>query len=117
MQYRVEYSPEFLRDLDEIWVYIYQEYQNPDAAERITNGIVDTTEILLTFPYSGRVVYLPGGMDSGYRILVFEGYVISYRVFQDVVQVTRAVSSLQDYMRVLFPWIRRSGKDDDDQSS
>ena len=43
MQYRVDYSPEFLRDLDEIWMYIFEEYQNPDAAERITDGIVDTT--------------------------------------------------------------------------
>ncbi len=111
MQYRVDYSPEFLRDLDDIWMYIYEKYQNPASAERITDGIVDATEILFTFPYSGQVVYLPGGMDSGYRMLVFEDYVISYRVLQDAVQVARVVHSLQDYMRVLFPWLRRPDND------
>ena len=115
MKYRVDYSPEFLRDLDEIWMYIYEEYQKPDSAERITDGIIDTTEILHTFPYSGQVVYLPGGMDSGYRMLVFENYVISYRVLQDVVQVARVVNSLQDYMRVLFPWLRRPNNYDEDE--
>ena len=52
MRYRVDYSPEFLRDLDEICMYICREYQDLNAAERITNGIVDTTETLSTFPYS-----------------------------------------------------------------
>ncbi len=115
MQYRVDYSPEFLRDLDEIWMYIYGEYKNPDAAERITDGIVNTTEILSAFPYSGQAVFLPGGMDSGYRMLVFENYVISYRVLQDKVQVARVVHALQDYMRELFPWLNRSGNDDEEQ--
>ena len=114
MRYRVDYSPEFLRDLDEIWMYICREYQDLNVAERITNGIVDTTEILSAFPYSGQTVFLPGGMDSGYRILVFENYVISYRVLQDSVQVARAVNSFQDYMRLLFPWMRRPGNDDDE---
>ncbi|MDQ7093596.1 type II toxin-antitoxin system RelE/ParE family toxin [Desulfosporosinus sp. PR] len=29
---KLRYSPEALKDLDEIWAYIYAELQNPDAA-------------------------------------------------------------------------------------
>ena len=115
MQYRVDYSPQFLRDLDDIWSYIVSEFDNTGAADRIADGIVDATEILFTFPFSGQQVFLPGGMDSGYRILVFEAYVIVYRVLHDQVQVVRAVHSSVDYMRVLFPWLRRTDSDDDDE--
>lgn len=108
MGYRVDYSPEFRRDLDNIWNYIVSEYQDTDAAERMTNGIVDMTEILFTFPFSGQPIFLPGGMDSGYRFLVFEAYVIVYRVLHDSVQVSRTVHSSADYMRVLFPWVRHT---------
>ena len=114
MQYRVDYSPEFQRDLDDIWNHIVSEYQDADAAERITNGIVDATEILFTFPLSGQAVFLPGGMDSGYRILVFESYVIVYRVFHDTVQVSRTVHASADYMRVMFPWLRHTGSYEDE---
>ncbi|MBQ9212173.1 MAG: type II toxin-antitoxin system RelE/ParE family toxin [Clostridia bacterium] len=114
MQYRVDYSPEFQRDLDDIWNYIVTEYQNADAAERITNGIVDATEFLFTFPLSGQPVFLPGGMDSGYRILVFEAYVIVYRVLHGAVQVSRAVHSSVDYMRIMFPRLYHTGYIEDE---
>ena len=51
-------------------------------------------------------------MDSGYRMLVFEAYVIVYKVLHDKVQVVRTVHSSVDYMRVLFPWLRRTENDD-----
>ena len=40
MRYRINYSPEFLNDLFEIGDYIESQYQNPQAADRITDGIV-----------------------------------------------------------------------------
>ena len=113
MQYRVEYSPEFQRDLDDIWSYIVSEFKNVDTAERIIDGILDATEILFTYPFSGQQVFLPGGMDSGHRILVFEAYVIVYRVLHNSVQVVRAVHSSLDYMRVMFPWLRRMNSGED----
>ena len=112
MPYRIDYSPQFQRDLDDIWTYIVSEFANMEAADRITGGIVDATEILFTFPLSGQPVYLPGGMDSGYRMLVFEAYVIVYKVLHDKVQIVRTVHSSVDYMRVLFPWLRRTENDD-----
>ena len=115
MQYRVDYSPKFQRDLDDIWNYIASEYQDVDAADRITNGIVDATEILFTFPLSGQAVFLPGGMDSGYRILVFESYVIVYKVLHETVQVARTVHCSVDYMRVMFPWLRHTGSNEDEE--
>lgn len=40
MKYKIKYSPEALKDLDEIWEYILLELANPDAAEDIWRFIV-----------------------------------------------------------------------------
>ena len=112
MSSRVVFSPEFQRDLDDIWDHIALAYRNPEAADRIAGGILDAAERLADFPESGRRVFLPGGLDSGYRFLVFESWVVVYRVWRQEVQVVRAIPSALDYMRVLFPWLRKKPDSD-----
>ena len=114
MNFKVNLSPEFQRDLDDIWTHIVEEYMNPDATERITDGILGTAQKLETFPLSGKKISLPGGMDSGYRFLLFENYIIVYRIQPDLVQVARVVHSALDYMRVMFPRLKRKPLDEDD---
>ena len=46
MKNKINYSPEAIRDLDEIWEYIAFEFYNAEAAERIVNRIMDTVERL-----------------------------------------------------------------------
>jgi len=103
MRYRINYSPEFLNDLFEIGDYIESQYQNPQAADRITDGIVDATDILAEYPETGARIFLPGGLDSGYRFVIFQGYLAVYRIQPGEVFVARAVHEKQDYMRILFP--------------
>ena len=113
MRYNVHYSPEFQNDLDNIADYIVSEFCDPVAAERITNGIVDATEMLEEYPESGRKVFLPNGMDSGYRFVVYRDYVAFYRFEWNEVYVARAINTRQDYMRILFPWLRNNSPNDD----
>jgi len=103
MRYRINYSPEFLNDLFEIGDYIESQYQNPQAADHITDGIVDATDILAEYPETGARIFLPGGLDSGYRFVIFQGYLAVYRIQPGEVFVARAVHEKQDYMRILFP--------------
>ena len=106
MGYNVRYSPEFLNDLDDIADYIAVEY-GADAAERITNGIVDAADILAEYPESGQKVFLPNGIDSGYRFVMYGNYLAVYRFQFNEAYVVRAVRTRQDYMRVLFPWLKK----------
>ncbi len=115
MRYNVHYSPEFLNDLDNIADYNVSEFCDPAAAERITNGIVDATVILEEYPESGRKVFLPNGMDSGYRFVVYRDYVAVYRFEWNEVYVARAVNVRQEYMRILFPWLKPDRSDDEDE--
>ena len=46
----IRYSKEALRDLDDIWDHIAQELQNPSAAKRVVDRIMDAVDQLKTFP-------------------------------------------------------------------
>lgn len=48
----LKYSPEALKDLDDIWEYIRSELSNPDAADNSVNAILDRAETLREFPLS-----------------------------------------------------------------
>ena len=114
MDYEVVLSPEFQNDLDDIWDYIGIENGNPEGAIRITEGILDAVSELASFPCRGRTVMLAGDLDSGYRYIVFEAYVIVYRIQRDIVQIARVVHHRQDYLRVLFPWMYKSTEAQDE---
>ena len=112
MRAKVNYSPEFLNDLFRISDYIESQFHDADAADRITSGIVNATDHLADFPESGAPIFLPGGLDSGYRFVIFQGYLAVYQIRYNEVYVARAVHEKEDYMRILFPWIRRKNYTD-----
>ena len=113
METRLNYSPKFLEDLLSIGDYIEYQLFNPSGADRITNGIMDATNILAKYPEAGTKIFLPGGLDSGYRFVVFEDYLAVYQIRVGEVYIARAVNVKQDYMRVLFSWLKRTGNTED----
>lgn len=112
MAYSLNYSPAFLEDLYQIGDYIETQFYNPAAAARVTDGIVDATDILAEYPETGAKIYLPGGLDSGYRFVLFEDYLAICQIRLHEVYIVRAVNKRQDYMRVLFPWLKRESDPD-----
>ena len=80
MEFKLNYSPKFLEDLLSIGDYTELQLLNPSGAERITNGIMDATDILAKYPETGARIFLPGGLDSGYRFVVFEDYLAVYQI-------------------------------------
>ncbi len=113
MDNKLNYSPKFLEDLLTIGDYIEYQLFNPSGADRITNRIMDATDILAKYPETGAKIFLPGGLDSGYRFVVFEDYLAVYQIRVGEVYIARAVNVKKDYMRVLFPWLKRKDNADD----
>jgi len=70
-------------DLESIHEYTAKE--NPAAARRLVEAIVQASDRLAAFPYSGRQV--PGGNDESVRQLVVQNYLVVYRISGDVVEV------------------------------
>jgi toxin ParE1/3/4 len=86
MDYKIIWSDEAIADLHDICSYIARD--NPEAAERIGNGILDHVFILASFPYIGPPY--PRGADGPLREIVFR----SYRIFYDVSEESLRVEIL-----------------------
>ena len=102
MKYKLQYSPEALKDLDDAWEYILLELCNPDAAERIVTMILNTVDLLCEQPFIGTELDAVVNVESDYRFLVCESYLVFYRVEGSFVFVDRVLHERQNYMHVLF---------------
>jgi plasmid stabilization system protein ParE len=86
MDFKIIWSDEAIADLYGICFHIAR--NNPEAAERIGNGILDHALILASFPFIGPPY--PRGANGPLREIVFR----SYRIFYDVSEETRRVDIL-----------------------
>lgn len=102
MKHKILYSKESRRDLDEIWDYIASELQNPIAAERIVNSIMDAVDQLADFAEAGAPLTSVTKVESDYRFLVIGNYLAFYRVYENEVYVDRILYGRRDYLRILF---------------
>jgi plasmid stabilization system protein ParE len=99
---KLHYSPESLIDLDEIWTYIFEELQNPTAAQKTLDGILDTIKKLKEFSEMGPELFSVTDVENGYRFLVCGNYLVFYRVNGVEVNIDRILYGRRDYLRILF---------------
>lgn len=102
MKNNVHYSKESLRDMDNIWDYIVHELQNPSAAKRVVNKIMEAVHQLEIFPEMDPSLSAIADEISDYRFLVSENYMIFYRLHGVDVYIDRVLYGRRDYLRILF---------------
>ncbi len=102
MKYKLYYTQEAQRDLDEIWNYILSDLSNPIAAQNTVNRIVDSIDRLSDFPEIGAMLSSVADVESEYRFLVCENYLAFYRVDGKEVYIDRVLYGRCDYLRILF---------------
>ncbi len=88
--------------MDEIWDYIALDLQNPLAAQRVIDGILDAVDLLENFAESGAPLSSITDVETDYRFLVSGHYLVFYRVGNGVVYVDRVLYGRRDYLRLLF---------------
>lgn len=90
-------------DLIDIEYYIFCELENPQAADKIIDGIVDTVELLRTFPKSYPLVHDTLLKNVGVRMTYYENYNIFYiyNELEDVVYVIRILYNRSDWQNIL----------------
>jgi toxin ParE1/3/4 len=86
MDFKIIWSDEAIADLNDICSYIAR--QDPEAALRMGNGIIDHVGILGQFPFIGPTY--PRGTRGPLREIVFR----SYRIFYDVSEQSHRVDIL-----------------------
>ncbi|WP_416327923.1 type II toxin-antitoxin system RelE/ParE family toxin [[Clostridium] innocuum] len=101
--YRLEFLPLARKDMVEIVRYISQELENPDAAERLTMKLIETTEKLSMFPYVGNAYHSLRPLKNEYRKISVKNYLMFYWVDEEnkAIVVTRVLYMRRDYGRLL----------------
>ena len=102
MKNKVQYTAQALRDLDNVWDYIAFELQNPQAAERTVNKILDRVDQLVEFAQSGALLSAISEVIGEERFLVCDSYMIFYHSEKQDVTIDRVLYGRRDYLRVLF---------------
>ena len=101
--YNVEYLLSAVQDMVEIVTYIARELNNPSAAERIAERLVEAGESLRDFPYT-QPAYTPlRPLKHEYRKLLIENYMMLYWVTETEKRVTiaRVVYARRNYAKLL----------------
>jgi addiction module RelE/StbE family toxin len=101
---RARFSPKAGRDLDEVSRYIAAE--NPDAAERVRQTILNTADFLAQHPELGRRIRNVTQRHVQIRWFVvpkFRNYLIFYQRHQDTIMIVRVLHAGQDWTRSFPP--------------
>lgn len=103
MKKDVVFSPDALTDLEGIKEYISVVLSNPAAAQRIIEKVLGEAERLSGNPEIGPRVSSRFGINTEYRYLVVENYLVIYLNRDDSVRIIRVFDGRQDYLHMLFP--------------
>ena len=101
---QARFSPKAGRDLDEHCGYIAAD--NPDAAARLRQIILNTSDFLAQHPELGRRIRNAAPRHAQIRWFVvpkFRNYLIFYQPFQETVIVVRVLHAAQDWTRFFPP--------------
>lgn len=98
----IRYTPEAIRDLQEMRRYISKTLSNPKAAARISRKILDNCAKLKRYPQMGASLEAKIGQQTELRYLICEKWIAFYRIDEDAISVARILDGRQDYLRILF---------------
>jgi toxin ParE1/3/4 len=99
---KIRYSAAAVQDLEEIGDYIANTLKSPIAALNTLNKIQDAVDKLAHFPFIGSLLSNVVKMETDYRFLVCENYIVFYRTYTDSVFISRVLYGKRDYMNILF---------------
>lgn len=97
-------SPEARDDLVEIKTYIAQELCNPRAALDQVSRITKKIRSLAAHPCIGSPLSSILDVQTDYRFLVCDNYLIFYRFQENQVYVTRILYVRRDFMKILLDY-------------
>lgn len=99
---KILYSPKSRKDLDRIFDYIHDDLNNPIAAEKIVKGILNKISELKEYPQLGSIWYLENNINSGFRFLKYDNYIIFYQITKETILIVRILHRLQNYVKQLL---------------
>jgi len=100
--YKLKISPEARDDLTRIKSYISQELCNLQAAVNLVSRITKKIRGLSEPPGIGAPLSSILDIQTDYRFIICDNYLVFYRCEDGMVFVVRILYAKRDYMRILF---------------
>ncbi len=107
---RARLSPRAVGDLEEIHRVIAAD--NPEAAERLRLGILDTADFIAQHPGIGQRILKASARHADIRWLVvpkYRNYLMFYRPHEGTVMVLRILHASRDWTRFFPPSQKPAG--------
>lgn len=82
-KYIVKLLPKAYRDIEQIYNYISQNFEEKEIALKLVNDIEDTIFSLESLPYRGAERKIGLYANKGYRQLFLKNFSVIYRVDED----------------------------------
>ena len=98
----IRFTPEALRDMQDIKAYITEELCSEQAALHTVGRIMKRIGRLADFPELGARLAPVVELEVPYRYLVCGNYLVFYRVDRGDVQIIRVLYGRRNYMQILF---------------
>ena len=99
---RIRFSPEAVKDLQEIKGYITAEFCSEQAADHTIRKILKKIQNLSPFPEIGPKLSQIADVSTDYRFLACGSYTAFYRVEGSQVFIVRVLYGRRDFMKILF---------------
>ena len=101
--YTIDYLPIAKSDMVDIAKYIGVKLENPEAAERLAEKMIEAAEKLTDMPYKCPVYIPVKPLRHEYRKLIVQNYIMFYWVDEDkkLITIARVVYSGRDYENLL----------------
>jgi addiction module RelE/StbE family toxin len=96
---KLRYNPVAISDLEEIKEYISED--NETAAVKIVKELIDKTESLIDFPNMGLSLGRKIGLETKYKYLICNQYIIFYIFEENTISIMRIIHGKRDYLRLL----------------
>ena len=99
--YKIEYSPEAVRDLDDVFADVLTASKDIEITHKYLEDLQDRIDSMVKRPETGTPLYYED-LFTGYYSVRFKEYLAFYRLDGSQILVDRILFRKRDYMRVLF---------------
>ena len=101
ISYDIEYSPEAIRDLDDVFADVLTASSDMELTHNYLDELQDKIVAMAGHPETGTPLYYED-LFTGYYFVRYKEYLAFYRLDNGKMLVDRVLFRKRDYLRVLF---------------
>lgn len=99
--YKISFLPSAKDELKEI-ANMHLNLVGPDSAEKITNKLLNSIELLLSNPYMGYKVKNAYMAKQGFRIIICGKYMCFYKISKNLIEIYHITDGRRNYFNKLI---------------